>query len=438
MFGLFALMALSGTFAYAADETDREIARTYTIFYLHQKDYSSAMETLQEHLLADPEDSEGWNFLGLLNLESKKPAVAAEAFKKAAALAKTNLRGLYLYNQADALARAGDVKNAKVALQQAATESVVQASANDAIGKIRAGKPLPQVQINNPGTWKGSFAVQGGYDSNVLLFPTSVQATSVGTGSASPYLVPALQAGYRRDSGEKLLETNAVAAFTYMTKSTAQAFDNLYSSASVDWGDSPGLAKSVLTSFGDEAGLAYLNNNGFRFYDWSNTVRGRAIFWRTLSSQTELELPVVYQKFAVDIGDDPANDRSGVGVGPTLTHRHFFGANLVSAGFQYQKFFAKGVNYRANTFTLPVTYFRRNLLWGLNGTAGTEGSLINYTESTFGRRDKFMKFSVGLSQHFSGSWAMALDYSYRKNFSNIDAAQYDKHMVGLTVSYDLF
>src|SRR5690349_21797722 len=92
--------ALVGSSAWAAQETNRELAKTFVNFYIQQHEYNSARKYLTNHLQSDPEDAWAWNMLGLTHVETKAYAKAVDAFGNAVKHCKDGdeKRPFYRYN----------------------------------------------------------------------------------------------------------------------------------------------------------------------------------------------------------------------------------------------------------------------------------------------------------------------------------------------------
>jgi tetratricopeptide (TPR) repeat protein len=422
--------------AHAADESNREIARAYANFHLEQKDYPSAVRVLRDHIQGDPEDHGAWNVLGLAYLLANQPKYAADSFAGAARRTKGEQQAIYLYNHADALARAGDVAGARKSLESATLDDRVAPSARAAIEGLAAGQPLPPLRLGGEGAWRLLASVGSGYDTNVLLVSDSNLATAETTGTNTGFVTPALQLQYSKPGESRDFTFAGAASFTHQLKEEARTYNGLSSSLSADWAGGDDSDHPV-TGFGDSLEVSYLNTNGFLFYNWTNSLRWRAALRHGPAAETELELPLRYQRFLVEDGDDLADDRTGFGVRPAVTHRRYFAPGYLTAQLIFEKHLAKGTNYRANGFTLPLSWTQRRLL-GLWTVLEVEAGYVRYYASANDRTDKLGRASLTFTRRLARRIVATLDYTFRRSISTVDSAQYGKHALGLTVYYEIF
>jgi tetratricopeptide (TPR) repeat protein len=428
-------LAISGP-ARAADETNREIARTYANFHLSQRDLVSAVSGLREHIRSDPDDAGAWNLLGIVYLQASQPRYAADAFQGAVSRAGPEVRGIYLYNFADARARSGDLGAARTGLAQAAQDPRVATAAEAALVRLGSGAPLPPLKLTRPGHWRGSVSLSSGYDTNVLL--SSDTAVAEATGAASPSATTSVQAAHYKDHSERALLANGLASFTYHSDESARLYNSGYVAAGAEWAEGEDSRDRIGWAIGNELDVTFLNFNGFRFYNWNEGITPKLVIRHSPLHETELELPVRYQRFTVEDGSDLADDRTGFGVRPLVTYRRSVGPNLMTAGFQFEKHLARGTNYRANAFSVPLSWSQRQLFFGLWGLFELDLSHTRYYAADDDRTDRFAKAAVTLGRPLGGRWSGNLTYAFRRNLSSIGTYRYSKHLIALSVSHELF
>ena len=424
--------------ARAADETNREIARTFANFHLQQKNLRPGWAVLRQHLESDPADVGAWNLLGLIYLEADQPSYAMKAFHNAIERGSTSdpERGIYLYNYADAANRAGRETQARDLLAQSAVHELSGAGAKLAMAELKSGAALPVLSLEAK-SWSGSATVFSGYDSNVLLFSDSVVSGGTATGTASPAVSTILQARHSRAFASQPLEAAISTGFTYYQASESRKFNNLLSAIALDWGADNDELAVFDGSVGTQLDLSFMNTNGFQFFNWSEALQWRGKLRHSLRAETEFAIPFTYYKFRVEEGDDPEDDRSGLGLAPSLTHSRQFGSSRISGGLRVETLFSRGDNYRSYSLAIPVSVSRPvGAEWRLRALA--EPQAASYSRSATGRRDRGIKFGLALARSFGSSFSATMDYSFRRNLSNVELATYAKHSLMLMVNYELF
>jgi hypothetical protein len=319
------------------------------------------------------------------------------------------------------------VAGAESALKEAGTESVSSWSASRAKGSVKAGEPLPELVPSLPGAFRATLSFGAAYDTNVLLSPDGSIVNLKASDVASPKLAVAAQGGYAKNGfhgGD--LETSAGVAADYHTNANARAYDNLGLSAGADYGrGGPRL--------GDRFNLNLLDGN---FFSWDNVLALHGTLANGFGGETDLELPLRYQKFAVHSGDDPAYDRTGPAVGARVTRRQRWGAHLLSGGLAFDRLFARGDNYKSYLFSVPLTWqWREFPIWNISSLASFTPSLVRYPDSAQGRDDTNVLFSFGLSRPFLDRLQGVLEYGLLRNISNVPGAQYTNQTVSLRVIY---
>lgn len=431
----FAFLLISPGPARAADETNREIARTFAIHYIQQKELQSGWSVLRDHLEADPADAGAWNLLGLIYLEADQPAYALKALYRAVEKASQTdpERGIYLYNYADAAIRAGNETQARDLLVESASFPQTRATAKLALGELKAGNALPVFALESQSHWDASAAFLSGYDSNVLLFSDSTLSAQTASGAASPTLSALVQV----QNARSFADWSWIASFTHYQAEEARQFNNFATSLNSEWGKENEEFAVFDGSLGNQFDLAFMNTNGFQFFNWTETLRWRGTLRHSLRAETEVALPLSYQKFLVEAGDDPFDDRTGWSVAPALVHSRTFGASRFSAGIRLEAQLPKGDNYRSFSFAMPMNFSRTfGGSWG--AAFSLEPQFANYVRSATARRDRGLKTGVALSRTFGDAISASLDYSFRRNISNVELATYSRHSLMLMVNYALF
>ncbi len=417
------------------EETNREVARTYSSFYLGQKDLSASIKVLMEHLKTDPKDTGAWHLLGLTLLESHENTKASQAFYQALATSSELGRGLYLYYYADALNRSGDINKAKAVLERALKESDVSEVVKEALANLKPNVALPPIRFAKRGNWKGSLTLIGGYDTNVLLTSDSAIASISRSDTASPFGTFVGQIAHTKSLASGQLQSRGSAGANMNTAVAAKTYNTIFSSLGFDWGNGEEEFKSFDQALGETFDINWLNSSGYKFFSWTNTLKWRGALHHGASSDTEIEIPGFYTKSALDSTDDPANDRSGLGLRPSLLHRRYFAFGVITISARFEKLFAKGANYKSSTISVPFTW-SRNVFLGLFGTLGLEGAQVKYPESSTLRSDRYLKASASLGRRVSKKIVGSLDYGYTRNISNVETARYNKHSLSLMVNYE--
>ena len=421
--------------AFAADETNRELAITYANFHVQRKDYAAADRALSDHLRTDAQDSEAWNILGLVRIKAGNPTQAVEAFARAASVTGAPSHGIYLYNYADALSRSGDEARARKSLEEASSDAAVGSSARQALEELKPGRSLPELRLSPPARWNADMTVATGYDTNVLLFSDTTLASITGTGTASPFFLLAPRVSHSGDALGGRLDSDASVTFLDETGSSASAFNNLSVSAGSRLAR-PDKSFGLFHSYLGRLDYSMLNLSGLEFFHWSALAGWRGVAQHRKGSETYFELPLRYQKFHTAAGDDPANDRTGPALAPTIGHRHQFGELDVDIALQFEKLFSRGANFHSTAFRVPLS-LTHPLPWDLTGTLGLEVARIRYPDSSAKRADTSVQGSLVLSRRLFDRLNGILSYSYTKNSSNTDTAAYTKNSVALLVTYAL-
>ncbi|MGE0616355.1 MAG: hypothetical protein AB7P04_12010 [Bacteriovoracia bacterium] len=431
--GAFVVFGVVGA-ASAADQTNREIVRTFANFYFQQGEYAQGQNYLMQYLETDAGDVGAWNLLGIFFAETNEFKKAQQAFYHAAKNSTGEDRGIYLYHYADALARNGDMNEAKKSLELARAYPTVTVAADAALDTLTAGKPLPDLELDKPGKWSVLGTLGTGYDTNVLLSSDTSLASTTTTNAASLFSSLTAQALYTKEVWGGRGNARTSAGYTYYFSSDARTYNSLGVVLAADWGRPLKTLTGWTFSYGNEFSLNYLNYNGFRFYNWSDALSATAKLQIDLRSEVEFKLPLRYQKFKFDTGDDAADDRTGFALPVEVTYRRYVDANVLSAGLKYERLLASGANYRSHTFSLPLSWTRLlpwELYWGL----GLEGARVTYPESSTGRADTYLRLSTSFTRVFSSELSGTLSYGFQRNISNVASAQYGKHAVSILVTY---
>jgi tetratricopeptide (TPR) repeat protein len=424
--------------ALATDVTNREIARLYADAAIAEKDYAGAIRTLSEHVAADPEDGGAWHLLGVTQLLANQPERAIESFEKALPRVPEENRGITRYYLADAYSRKGDPSKSVELLRAAKEEEVSAWSASRALADgLGTGAPLPEIVPGYPGGFDGSLWAGTAYDSNVLLASNDSLATISRSDVASPKFTVGGNAVYTKKGyrGGNLVALGG-ANFDAHTATNAQRLNSLGTNVGAEWARPASTSDGIVHSFGDDFGLNFLNNDGFSFYSWQDTLRWRGILQQGYGVETEFSAPVRYQKYASPAAQSPDDERTGVAVGAEVAQRRQYRDRTGSIGLAAERAFTRGKNYRSWTFNLPIGWRDPSLpFWGLGLRANLVPSIVRYPSSTNSRHDFNVTGTLSLTKPVRERTTAALNYIYVTNPSNLTAATYQKHTIGLQVIY---
>jgi len=418
-----------------ARETDREVTRTYSQFYINENRMADAKQELVDHLKVDPEDASAWNVLGLIFMDEKDFERAGGYFFNAAKWAQTqDDRAVYLYNYADAEVQLGDTEKAMKALRLAARSQSVRESANDALDILSAGKPLPNLKMTPPTRFSLNIGLNSGYDSNVVLAADQSVATLQTSEVASVFLTPNFSLNHKTAMGHGTLESNLFSAFTWNLNSEVSSLNSLVLGLDSQWGRGPEGAPDFASAYGYSFSTSFINRDGLDWFSWSPTLFWKGTWYHGNDDETEFNVPVRYQGYVGDDSSGPDNRRSGFGVLPQITHRFYFGIYSLSLSGLYERHFARGINFKVNRFAFPITFgfpIWSNIALSLN----TGFEYLNYFESTAGRKDKLFTAGLSLSKTLWQDWSFSVSYSGTRNISNSADAKYWRHAGTLSIIY---
>jgi tetratricopeptide (TPR) repeat protein len=416
--------------------TNRELVQTQVEHSFLSTDYLTATQLLTEHLVDDPTDSNAWNLLGLSAAAQGSHQEAVRAFESAILNGAGESRAIYLYNLAEALTKAGDLKRARAALDRL---SSFQPRARPLIAEARVAiekkAPFPAFRLEDAPTYRLIGSIVSGYDTNVLLLSDAGVASLTSTGAASFNVTPTLSFTRVGQAFGKPFSLTAGGTSTIQLATEARAFTSVTGLTSAAWGTLPGNDRfrwGWLTDFD----FTLLNTAGLQFFNWNASTRAALVFGIGQTSQLEIETPVRYQKFAET--SDPANDRSGIGLRPRMTFRTSLGrSHRIGIGGRMDLVLAKGNNFDSTTITPLLQWTWVDLPLQLSSNLNVEASLVDYANASQLREDKNLAADWSLGRPFGKGFFVSIDYGFRRNVSTLSTAQYTKHSVGLGVSYAL-
>lgn len=424
-------------------DTNREVVRTYARIYLEQKDFNRAETTLTEYLALESGDGNLWNLLGLTQMESKKYSQACYAFQKAVNTFTTAVDQIYaMYNFADCLNRGGRSSEARqVLFKLKERENGLSDSATSAIqlmdaGFVQPGTPLPPYRRHGRGQWRVAAAIGSGFDSNVLLVEENVANDTPVSDRGSFFLTPAAQVGYLGRAFNKNFDSRYLVSFTDYLSSNASQFNTLFNR--LDF-----LLNSGDDRYGLFSDVIFMNRNPFQLYNYDIGFTWMRIRVLDDSRSFIFEVPIRYQKFLLDAAQSSAdNDRTGGDIQGRMTYRVMY-SDLESLSIQTiaDLQYSTGKNYRLLSGKVPVLWATKfgpifkHL--GLINTFGAEVDYNWYFNNDFGRKDVFVKASLGLSKRWGEAWSAGIDYSYQKNLSNVDSAKYTKGVIAFAINREL-
>ncbi len=414
--------------------TNREVVATFVRYYLLHQEYSDAIRTLSDHVATDAKDGGAWHLLGMAYLGSGENGRASKAFYEAMKNSTGEVRSVSLYAYADALNRSGDSEKARATLVEATGDSLIAESATLALLELKPRVALAPLQLSKSSVWHASVGLAAGYDSNVLLSSDAVMATITRSDTASPVLSVTGQFSNEKSLKNGSLETRIAGGINGYSAAISQKYNTIFSSLGLDWVRNPEEGK-VFYRIGNGFDINWLNSSGYKFFSWSDTLRPRVIFRHSQGVESEVEVPVYYQRFSFDSAELAENNRSGPGVRVGFNHRRAIGSGVFAPGLRFEKHFASGANYRANTYALPIDW-SQDLFWGIGAGLGLEAAQVSYVAASPSRTDRSVRGSVALGRQFFQRVTGGLDYGVMRNSSTLPEARYTKHTIMLRMSYE--
>lgn len=424
-------------------DTNREVVRTYARIYLEQKDFIKAENTLVEYLAQEGADGNLWNLLGLTQLEQKKHGQACYAFQKAVnTFTKAEDQIYAMYNFADCLNRGGRSAEARqVLLKLKEKENGLSDSATGAIqmmdiGLVQTGTPLPPYRRHGRGQWRVSAAMGAGFDSNVLLVEEAVATSTSVADRGSFFTTPAFQLGYLGRLFEKNFDTRYLGSYTHYLSSNAATFNTFFNR--MDF-----MLNSGEHRYGLFSDVIFMNRNPFQLYNYDVGFTWMQV--RVFDDQRALilETPVRYQRFMLDEELSSAdNDRTGVNAQGRMSYR-VMTSDLESWNLSAQAEiqYSTGKNFRFAGLRVPFLWtVKLPLIWdslGLLSNVGAQVDGLWYFSNDFDRKDLFARGLFGVQKRWSETWSAQLDFSYQRNFSTVDSAQFTKGVTTFAINKEL-
>jgi hypothetical protein len=267
-----------------------------------------------------------------------------------------------------------------------------------------------------------------GFDSNVLLLADAIASGTSTSGKGSYFISPAVQAGHYGRIFNDNYETRCLALFTDYLNAEVSSFNSAYSRADFQVGSGP----VRWTAFGE---AFFLNRSPFQLYSYTGGLSWALKKSSTPTHTTTLEVPVQFQKFLLDSGD---NDRSGGDLKVKVTKRWATDSNqLLSLQMNWDGQISTGKNYRLIGLGLPAFFMTELPLirkLGLLNTFTAEIWSQYYFQSSDHRKDLLLKAGLGIARAIGTAWNLSFDYSAQKNLSSFDSARYSKEVLTLQVS----
>ena len=437
-----ALLALLSAFtsAYAGVATNQEIAQTYATHYMHQGQLEDAIDVLRQQITADPKDTSSEQLLGLIALERQIWSLAQRSFESVIRKTHGTDQQIARYYLAQSIVPQGKVDQAIQILAALRSDPFIGDSAHEAYDRLKSGsREFPLLSVTPESSWQAGIDLLAGYDSNVLLVADANLAAQTDTHTASPYTTIAgrwMRIQPRNANRSWMYGLNG--SFTGYTVAEAKDFNTLSGAISFDSvpGQATLLARAVTHSYGMEFSGSYLNTSGYQFFNWTDSLRYRGLWRMSSTQQLDWELAIRYQKYSTaSVSDTTLNDRSGPGLRPRLNYQARLGKGVFSTGLQYEQNFAIGTNYASRTWGVPVGYALPALFWKTTLSVNADFNSIAYAQSTTNRADNNYGGGVSLGRLIGKSFMLSSFYSYRRNSSNVDSAQYKKHSIALGASY---
>ncbi|MBS1958127.1 MAG: hypothetical protein JST80_01515 [Bdellovibrionales bacterium] len=423
-------------------DTNREVVRTYARIYLEQKDFAKAENMLTEYLAGEAADGNLWNLLGLTQMEERKYSQACYAFQKATNTFTQAEDQIYaMYNFADCLNRGARSQEARaVLIKLKERENGLSDSASSAIqlmdvGLVPPGSPLPPYRRHGRGQWRLSAAIGSGFDSNVLLVEEAVAAQTSVSDRGSFFITPAFQIGYLGRAFGKNFDSRYLMSFTDYLNQNAANFNTMFNRLDFllnDGDDRYGLFTDIML----------MNRSPFQLYNYDAGFTWMRVHVIDDYRAVIYELPVRYQKYLLDANTSADNDRTGFDAQGKVSYRLIY-SDLESLTLQTigEVQYSTGKNYRLGAVRVPATWITKLPFFysslGLLNTIAAEVDGVYYFNNDYSRKDLFAKGSFGVTKRFGEQWSSSLDYSYQKNFSNVDAAKYSKAVISFAINKEL-
>jgi hypothetical protein len=273
--------------------------------------------------------------------------------------------------------------------------------------------------------------VGSGYDSNALLLAESVAANTAASGRGGFFLSPSVQGGkVGRFLGDRYDSRFLMQSTTFLNPEVS-SFNSFYSRGDFQVGSGP-------VRWGAFADVFFLNREPFQLYGSSAGFNWSARTRLGHDSMTVWEVPLQYQVFPLDQGE---NRRNGWDV-KTKVKKLWWGKWFETLSLQMIADFqwTEGRNYRLLGVSLPgwmtmsLPGFRS---LGILNTFSAETTAQYFVQSDAGRRDAFLRMGTGLSRGFGPDWLLSAEYSAQKNLSNLDSARFSKEIVIVQLSWQM-
>jgi|GEM_PF-4830440 len=437
-------LALLGSSHAAAESTGRtraevnqEVVRTYADVYLEQRDYLRAEDVIAQYLFLSNEKGEEdlWLQLADIRMIEEKFTDACASYFKASEAKEKSIRLQALYGYAHCLNRVQRGVDSKKVLDILIREEVPEGNAGAQVlsmmesGFVRPGEAFPPYSKKLRGLWRISGAVSGGYDTNVLLLADSIAAGTPASGKASAYIAPALQLGRVGRIFDDTFDSRFVSVYTHYLNSEVSAFNSSYNRMDFQVG-------SRQVRWGVFADGFFLNRSPFQLYSWTGGLSWALKREHTATESTTLEIPLQYQSFTLDAGD---NRRTGGDAKIRLTRRWSSGpGELLSLQMNVDSQFTLGKNYRLVGIGLPAFYMRPTPVLGALGFLSTfSAELLGqvYYQSDVKRRDLLMRAGTGILVSVGGNWNLSADVTVQKNLSSFELARFSKEIISIQLNH---
>jgi len=420
-------------------ETNREVTRTYVVYHLSDRDLAEAKRVLVDHLKKDPEDSASWNLLALTLQKQGKHKNAARYYLKAIETAPDDKRSIYYYNYADAANRYGDSKKARNALIRATEDPRIANSARNAMDTLEANKPLPPMKMELLDKWGMSLGANIGYDSNVILVADKSVTSTAASDRESLVLTPNLSiTHYKPFKSGSAISSDFSSAFTWNLNEKVKTYNSLYGALGFEYLAAPkGYPSWDFLGFHIGAETSLVNVDSLKFYNWTPTITYKVTWNYSALTKLLIELPIHYQGYLREGDTSAVNKRTGYGATPTVTYTTHWDPADVSIGAEFEKHYAKGDNYKATRWKLPVSmvfpsWFGSKWNWSF------AMDYTYYSKADPVRRDRNFEAATGWSWSIGVPLQMSMSYTFTRNLSNSKLARYTKHNGALLVTYALF
>ena len=234
----------------------------------------------------------------------------------------------------------------------------------------------------------------------------------------------------------KNFDTRYLGSYTHYLSSNASNFNTFFNR--VDF-----LLNDGVHRYGLFSDVILMNRNPFQLYNYDVGLTWMQVRVLDDNRALILETPVRYQRFLLDEAlSSSDNDRSGVNAQGKFGYRVMYSdleALNITAQAEIQ--YSTGKNFQFAAARLPILWTTKlPFFWetlGLLNNIGGQVDGIWYFNNDFGRKDLFARGLFGVQKRWNETWSATLDYSYQRNLSTVDSAQFTKGVTTFAINKEL-